>query len=140
MSRRFSKLAALVLVAWQAGAAAQPDPVPLDWLSVPEPSELEAAESLLAPGMQRLRQALFAEKTIPEKSDAWQKRVEERKEVWEARAKAEIEAKNARTEEQMREDTTGEGCSGMVFSPNRAWRISLLPSFINAMSSSATSA
>ena len=63
-------------------------------------------------GNKLMRQALFGEKTIPEKSGAWEKRVEERKEVWEARAKAEIEAKNARTEEQMREDTTGEGCSG----------------------------
>ena len=73
-------------------------------------SYAEVAEgdvALLKLGNKLMRQALFAEKTIPEKSDAWQKRVEERKEVWEARAKAEIEARNAKAERQMRDETTG---------------------------------
>ena len=82
---------------------------------LPEETYAEAADddiALMKLGNKLMRQALFGEKAIPEKSGAWEKRVEERKEVWEARAKAEIEAKNAKTEEQMREDTTGEGCSG----------------------------
>jgi len=62
-------------------------------------------------GNKLMRQALFGEKTIPEKSGAWEKRLEERKEVWEARANAEIEARNAKADKQMREDTTGGGCS-----------------------------
>lgn len=67
--------------------------------------------ALMKLGNKLMRQALFGEKTIPEKSGAWEKRVEGRKEVWEARAKAEIEAKNAKAEEQMREDTAGGDCS-----------------------------
>ena len=67
--------------------------------------------ALMKLGNKLMRQALFGEKTIPEKSGAWEQRVEERKEVWEARAKAEVEARNAKAEEQMREETTGGGCS-----------------------------
>ncbi|MGB5453091.1 MAG: YkgJ family cysteine cluster protein [Sedimenticolaceae bacterium] len=67
--------------------------------------------ALMKLGNKLMRQALFGEKTIPEKSGAWEKRVDERKEVWEARAKAEIEARNARNEEKMREDTIGDSCS-----------------------------
>ena len=81
---------------------------------LPDETYAEVADddiALMQLGNKLMRQALFGEKTIPEKSGAWEKRVEDRKEVWEARSKAEIEARNARTEEQMREDTTGGGCS-----------------------------
>jgi len=61
--------------------------------------------ALIELGNRLMRQALFGEKTIPEKSGAWEKRVEERKEVWEARTQAEIEARNAKNEQQMREET-----------------------------------
>ena len=80
---------------------------------LPEETYAEVAENdvaLMKLGNRLMRQALFGERSILEKSGVWEKRVEERKSIWEARAKAEIEARNARTEEQMREDTAG--CSG----------------------------
>ena len=66
--------------------------------------------ALMQLGNRLMRQALFGEKTIPEKSGAWEKRVTERKEIWEARARAEVEARNAKAEEQMRVESSG-GCS-----------------------------
>jgi Fe-S-cluster containining protein len=80
---------------------------------LPEETYAEVAEddvALMKLGNRLMRQALFGEKTIPERSGAWEKRVEERKAIWEARAKAEVEARNVKAEDQMREDTTG-GCS-----------------------------
>jgi hypothetical protein len=77
---------------------------------LPEEAYAEVAEddiALMQLGNRLMRQALFGEKTIPEKNGVWEKRVEERKDVWEARAKAEVEARSSRTEEQMREETTG---------------------------------
>ncbi|MGB5466894.1 MAG: YkgJ family cysteine cluster protein [Sedimenticolaceae bacterium] len=77
---------------------------------LPDETYAEVAEddvALMKLGNKLMRQALFGEKTIPEKSGAWEKRVEDRKEVWEARANAEIEARNARAEQQMRDETTG---------------------------------
>lgn len=59
-------------------------------------------------GYRLMRQALFAEKSIPEKSGAWDKRVEERKEVWEARVKAEVEERNKRNEKMMKKETIGD--------------------------------
>ncbi len=61
--------------------------------------------ALLELGYKLMRQALFGEKAIPEKSGAWEKRVNERKEVWEARTNAEIEQKNKEIEAKMREET-----------------------------------
>lgn len=61
--------------------------------------------ALLKLGYRLMRQALFGEKTIPEKSGAWEKRIEERKEVWEARTKAEVEKRNQEMEKKMREET-----------------------------------
>lgn len=61
--------------------------------------------ALLQLGYQLMRQALFGEKALPEKTGAWEKRLEERKEVWEARTNAEIDKKNKETEAQMREET-----------------------------------
>ena len=63
--------------------------------------------ALMQLGNRLMRQALFGEKTIPEKSGAWEKRVTERKEIWEARARAEVEARNAKAEQQMRAETGG---------------------------------
>lgn len=80
---------------------------------LPDEDYAEVAEddiALMKLGNRLMRQALFGEKTIPEKAGAWERRVEERKEVWEARAKAEMAARDAKTEQQMREETTG-GCS-----------------------------
>ena len=77
---------------------------------LPDGVYAEVAEddiALMKLGNKLMRQALFGEKTIPEKSGAWEQRVEDRKEIWEARAKAEIEARNAKTEAEMREVTTG---------------------------------
>jgi Fe-S-cluster containining protein len=77
---------------------------------LPEQAYAEVAEddiALMRLGNRLMRQALFAEKTIPENSGAWEKRVEERKEVWEARAKAEVEARNVKAEADMRQETTG---------------------------------
>ncbi len=78
--------------------------------SLPDETYAEVADddiALMKLGNRLMRQALFGEKTIPEKTGAWEKRVEKRKEVWMARAKAEIEARNARTEDEMRQETTG---------------------------------
>lgn len=75
---------------------------------LPEETYAKVAEddlALLDLGYRLMRQALFGEKTIPEKSGAWEKRVEERKEVWEARANAEIEERNKKVEQQMRDET-----------------------------------
>jgi Fe-S-cluster containining protein len=80
---------------------------------LPDETYAEVAEddiALMRLGNRLMRQALFGEKTIPERTGAWERRVRERKEVWEARAKAEVAARDAKIEEQMREDTTG-GCS-----------------------------
>ena len=77
---------------------------------LPEETFAEVAEddiALMELGNRLMRQALFGEKTIPEKSGAWEKRDEERKDVWEALSKAVVEARSSRTEEQMREETTG---------------------------------
>ena len=41
-------------------------------------------------GIKFMKQAFFAERTIPEKDKAWEKRVQERDEVWEARRQAEL--------------------------------------------------
>lgn len=38
-----------------------------------------------------LRQVLFNEKTIPEYSDAWDKRVEQRREIWDLQAQSEVQ-------------------------------------------------
>ncbi len=77
---------------------------------LPEQTYAEVVEddiALMKLGNQLMRQALFGEKTIPEKGGAWEKRVEERRDVWEARAKAEATARASKTEQQMREDTAG---------------------------------
>ena len=58
-----------------------------------------------------MRQVLFAEMTIPEHKDAWDRRVQERKSVWQVRAEAEIARRNAEMEKAMREETLGEGCN-----------------------------
>lgn len=63
--------------------------------------------ALMKLGNRLMRQALFGEKSIPEKGGAWEKRVEERKAIWETRAKAEMDARNAKTESEMRQETTG---------------------------------
>lgn len=65
--------------------------------------------ALMQLGNRLMRQALFGEKTIPEKSGAWEKRVAERKAIWEARARVEVEARNAKAEQQMRVETGGGG-------------------------------
>jgi len=41
-------------------------------------------------GTKFMKQAFFAERTIPENNDAWDKRVEQRQDVWDARREAEI--------------------------------------------------
>jgi len=51
---------------------------------------------------QFLRQVLFAEKTIEEAEDAWEKRVQERKEVWEMRTRAEITLKQKAEDDKYR--------------------------------------
>ena len=79
---------------------------------LPDETYAEVAQddvALIKLGNRLMRQALFGEKTIPEKSGAWERRVAQRKEVWEARAKAEVAAREAKTEQQMREETTGGG-------------------------------
>ena len=78
--------------------------------SLPDEAYAEVAAddvALLKLGNRLMRQALFGEKTIPERPGAWDKRVEERKEIWEARARAEVEARNAKAEDEMRQETTG---------------------------------
>lgn len=75
---------------------------------LPEETYLKVAEDdieLLELGYRLMRQALFGEKTIPEKAGAWEKRVDERREIWEARANAEIEERNKNLEQQMRDET-----------------------------------
>ncbi len=44
--------------------------------------------ALMKFGFQLMRQVLFGERTIPEKSGVWETRLEERKDVWEARRQA----------------------------------------------------
>lgn len=61
--------------------------------------------ALLELGYNLLRQALFGEKALPEKSGVWEKRVQERKDIWEARTKAEQEKWQEEKEKQMREAT-----------------------------------
>jgi uncharacterized protein len=41
-------------------------------------------------GVKFMKQAFFAERTIPESKDAWDKRVEQRQDVWDARREAEL--------------------------------------------------
>lgn len=48
---------------------------------------------------QFLRQVLFAERTIEEAENAWEKRLEERKEIWDLRVKAEVEKRNKEEDE-----------------------------------------
>lgn len=71
--------------------------------------ELELVEKddvlLLQLGYRLMRQALFGEKTIAERSGEWERRVAERRQIWEARTAAEIEARNTKLEGQMREET-----------------------------------
>ena len=76
--------------------------------NLPEETYAGVAEddlALLALGYKLMRQALFAEKNIPEQAGSWEKRLKERKEVWEARTNAEIEKKNAEMENKMRDET-----------------------------------
>ena len=68
-------------------------------------------EALIKFGYRFMRQVLFAEMTIPEQKDAWDRRVQERKPVWQARAEAEIARRNAEMEKAMREETLGEECN-----------------------------
>jgi len=46
--------------------------------------------SLMQFGVRFMRQAFFGERTIPEKTGAWDERVKSRQEVWEARRQAEV--------------------------------------------------
>jgi len=72
---------------------------------LPEATYAEVAEddlSLMRLGNRLMRQALFGEKTLPEKAGAWEQRVEGRRAVWEARARAGADAGNARTRDRMR--------------------------------------
>lgn len=73
---------------------------------LPAATHAEVAEddiALIRLGYRLMRQALFGERSIPEKAGAWEKRVAQRREVWAARSQAESAAREAR----MREDTGG---------------------------------
>ena len=65
---------------------------------------------------QFLRQVLFAEKTIEEAEDAWEKRVAERKEVWEMRTQAELTRKQKAEDDKYRIDAEcgDESCGDKV--------------------------
>lgn len=58
--------------------------------------------ALMKFGNRLMRQALFGEKTLPERSGAWENRVAERRAVWQARAQAEIAARNGKAAAQTR--------------------------------------
>jgi hypothetical protein len=73
-----------------------------------ELAEVESDDvALIKLGNRLMRQALFGEKTIPERSGEWERRLNERKDVWEARTKAEVETRNAEAETQMPQETGG---------------------------------
>ncbi len=59
---------------------------------------------LLDFGLQFLRQVLFAERTVEEAEDAWEKRVKGREEVWEIRRKAEIARKQKEDDDKYQND------------------------------------
>lgn len=70
-------------------------------------SEIDSDDiALMKFGARLLRQVLFGEKTIPEKSGFYEKRVEERKEVIDLRYKMEVERARAKEEDKWKEDKT----------------------------------
>ncbi len=75
-----------------------------------EDSVYEALEKddipLMQFGVKFMKQAFFAERTIPENSDAWDKRVEERQEVWDARREAEISRQQQMEDEKYKDNAS----------------------------------
>ncbi len=55
-------------------------------------------------GAKFMKQAFFGERSIPENSDAWDKRVEERQEVWDAKREAEISRQQQMEDEKYKDD------------------------------------
>lgn len=63
-------------------------------------AEVDADDiALMQLGNRLMRQVLFGEKTIAEKSGAWEKRVEDRRQVWETRVRAETRSRAATPDE-----------------------------------------
>ncbi len=57
-------------------------------------------------GAKFMKQAFFGERSIPENSDAWDKRVEERQEVWDARREAEVSRQQQMEDEKYKDDAS----------------------------------
>ena len=55
-------------------------------------------------GVKFMKQTFFAERTIPECNDAWDKLVEQRQDVWDARREAEISRKQQMDGEKYKSD------------------------------------
>ncbi len=55
-------------------------------------------------GAKFMKQAFFGERSIPENSEAWDKRVEQRQEVWDARREAEVSRQQQVEDEKYKDD------------------------------------
>jgi len=58
-------------------------------------------------GVKFMKQAFFAERTIPENSDAWEKRVEQRQEVWDARREAVVASQQQAEDQKYKDQDSG---------------------------------